>query len=83
MFLNYELFYPLIETYFPLQLYTENIREMHLIVVYYNNMSPERVKSKRESVRNVERFLYVNMIAAENLNKIVANKLLVLLLNFL
>ena len=53
MFLNYELFYPLIETYFPLQFYTENIREMRLIVVYYNNMSPQRVKSKRESVRNV------------------------------
>ena len=34
-------------------------------------------------MRNVERFLYVNTIAAENLNKIVANKLLVLLLNFL
>ena len=33
-------------------------------------------------MRNVERFLYVNTIAAENLNKIVANKLLVLLLNF-
>ena len=32
---------------------------------------------------NVERFLYVNTIAAENLNKIVANKLLVLLFNFL
>ena len=43
---------------------------MRLIVVYYNNMSPERVKSKRESMRNVERFFYVNMIAAENLNKI-------------
>ena len=41
-------------------------------------MSPERVKSKRESMRNVERFLYVNTIAADNLNKIVANKLLVL-----
>ena len=54
---------------------------MRLTVVYYNNMSP--VKSKRESIRNVERFLYVNTIAAENLNKIVANKLLVLLLNFL
>ena len=54
---------------------------MRLIVVYYNNMSPERVKSKRESMRNVERFSYVNTIAAENLNKIVANKLLVLLLN--
>ena len=26
-------------------------------------------------MRNVERFLYVNTIAAENLNKIVANKL--------
>ena len=34
---------------------------MRLIVVYYNNMCPERVNSKRESVRNVERFLYVNM----------------------
>ena len=56
---------------------------MRLIVVYYNNMSPERVKSKRESMRNVERFLYVNTIAAENLNKLVANKLLELLLNFL
>ena len=56
---------------------------MRLIVVYYNNMSPERVKSKRELMRNVEGFLYVNTIAAENLNKIVANKLLVLLLNFL
>ena len=56
---------------------------MRLIVVYYNNMLPERVKSKRESMPNVERFLYVNTIAAENLNKIVANKLLVLLLNFL
>ena len=56
---------------------------MRLIVVYYNNMSPKRVKSKRESMRNVERFLYVNTIAEENLNKIVANKLLVLLLNFL
>ena len=56
---------------------------MRLIVVYYNNMSPKRVKSKRESMRNVERFLYVNAIAAENLNKIIANKLLVLLLNFL
>ena len=55
---------------------------MRLIVVYYNNMSPERVKSKRESMRNVERFLYVDTIAAENLNKIVAKKLLVLLLNF-
>ena len=54
---------------------------MRLIVVYYNNMSPERVKSKRESMRNVERFSYVNTIAAENLNKIVANRLLVLLLN--
>ena len=32
-------------------------------------------------MRNVERFSYVNTIAAENLNKIVANKLLVLLLN--
>ena len=32
---------------------------MRLIVVCYN-MSPER-DSKRESVRNVERFLYVNM----------------------
>ena len=38
--------------------------------------SPERVESKRESMRNVERFLYVNMNAAENLNKIVANNLL-------
>ena len=28
---------------------------MRLIVVYYNNMSPKRVKSKRESMRNVER----------------------------
>ena len=46
-------------------------------------MSPERVKSKRESMRNVERFFYVNTIAAENLNKILATKLLVLLLNFL
>ena len=27
MFLKCELFYPLIETYFPLQLYTENIRD--------------------------------------------------------
>ena len=27
-------------------------------------------------MRNVERFLYVNTIAADNLNKIVANKLL-------
>ena len=54
---------------------------MRLIVVYYNNISPERVKSKRESMRNVERFSYVNTIAAENLNKIVANKLLALLLN--
>ena len=52
---------------------------MRLIVVYYNNM----FKSKRESMRNVERFLYVNTIAAENLNKIVAKKQLVLLLNFL
>ena len=77
-----ESFYPLIETYFPLQLYTENIRDAS-DVVYYNNMSPERVKSKRELMRNVERFLYVNTIAAESLNKIVANKLLVLLLNFL
>ena len=82
MFLKCELFYPLIETYFPLQLYTENIRDAS-DSYYYNNMSPERVKSKRESMRNVERFLYVNTIAAENLNKIVANKLLVLLLNFL
>ena len=40
---------------------------MRLIVVYCNNMSPKRVKSKRESMRNVERFLYVNTIAAENL----------------
>ena len=65
--------------------YILKIFEMCLIVVYYNNMSlgPERVKSKRESMRNVERFLYVNTTAAENLNKIVANKLLVLLLNFL
>ena len=55
---------------------------MRLIVVYYDNMS-ERVRSKRESMRNVERFLYVNTIAAENLNKIVANKLLVLFLHFL
>ena len=54
---------------------------MRLIVVYYNNMSPERVESKRESMRNVEKFLYVNTIAAGNLNKIVANKLLVLLLS--
>ena len=46
-----------------------------------NNMSPERVESKRESMRNVEKFLYVNTIAAGNLNKIVANKLLVLLLS--
>ena len=54
---------------------------MRLIVIeYYNNMSSERVKSKRESMRNVERFLYVNTIAAENF---FANKLLVLLLNFL
>ena len=82
MFLKCESFYPLIETYFPLQLYTENIRDAS-DVVCYNNMSPERVKSKRESMRNVERFLYVNTIAAENLNKIVANKLLVLLLNLL
>ena len=83
MLLKCELFYPPIETYFPLQLYILKIFEMRLIVVYYNNMSPERVKGKRESMRNVERFLYVNTIAAENLNKIVANKLLVLLLNFL
>ena len=34
-------------------------------------------------MRNVEGFLYVNTIAAENFNKIVANKLLVLLLTFL
>ena len=61
--------------------YILKIYEMRLIVVYYNNMSPERVKSKRESMRNVERFSYVNTIAAENLNKIVANKLLVLLLS--
>ena len=60
--------------------YILKIFEMRLIVVY-NNMSPERVKSKRESMRNVEMFLYVNTIAAENLN-FVANKLLVLLLNF-
>ena len=40
-------------------------------------------KSKHESLRNVERFLYVNTIAAENFNKIVDNKLLVLLLTFL
>ena len=52
---------------------------MRLTVVYYNNM----FKSKRESMRNVERFLYVNTIEAENLNKIVAKKQLVLLLNFL
>ena len=52
---------------------------MRLIAVYYNNM----FKSKRESMRDVERFLYVNTIAAENLNKIIANKQLVLLLNFL
>ena len=45
---------------------------MRLIVVYYNNMSPERVKGKRESMRNVERFLYVNTIAAENLVALVA-----------
>ena len=51
---------------------------MRLMVVYYNNM----FKSKRESMRNVERFLYVNTIAAENLNKIVAKKQLVLFLNF-
>ena len=76
MFLKCELFYPLIETYFPSQLYTENIRDA-------SDSCMERVKSKRESIRNVERFLYVNTIAAENLNKIVANKLLVLLLNFL
>ena len=82
MFLKCELFYPLIETYFPLQLYTENIRDASDSFIL-NNMSPERVKSKRESMRNVERFLYVNTIAAENLNKIVANKLLELLLNFL
>ena len=60
--------------------YILKIFEMRLIVVYYNNMSPERVKSKRESMRNVERFLYVNTIAAENF---FANKILVLLLNFL
>ena len=54
---------------------------MRLIVVYYNNLSPERVKSKRESMRNVDRFSYVNTMAAENLNKIVVNKLLVLLFN--
>ena len=63
--------------------YILKIFEMRLIVVCYNNMSPERVKSKRELMRKVERFLYVNMIAAENLNKIVANKPLVLLHNFL
>ena len=51
MFLKCELFYRIIETYFSLQLYTENIRDAS--DVYYNNMSPERVKSKRESVRNV------------------------------
>ena len=34
---------------------------MRLIVVYSHNMSPERVNSKRESMRNVERLLYVNM----------------------
>ena len=83
MFLKCELFYPLIETYFPLQLYTENIRDASDSCILQYNMSPERVKSKRESMRNVERFSYVNTIAAENLNKIVANKLLVLLLNFL
>ena len=49
---------------------------MRLIVVYDNNMSPERVESKRESMRNVERFLYVNTIATDKFNKIVANKLL-------
>ena len=38
-----------------------------LLIVVCSNMSPERVKSKRESMRNVERFLYVNTIAAENL----------------
>ena len=65
MFLKCELFYPLIETYFPLQLYTENIRDTSDSCILYNNMSPERVKSKRESMRNVERFLYVNTIAAE------------------
>ena len=60
MFLKCQLFYPLMETYFPLQLYTE-IFEMRLIVVYlsYNNMSPERFKSKRESMRNVERLVEV------------------------
>ena len=42
---------------------------MRLIVVYYNNMYPERVKSKRESMRNVKRFLYVNTITVDNLNK--------------
>ena len=42
MFLKCELFYPLIETYFPLQLYTENIRDAS-DSCYYNNMSPERV----------------------------------------
>ena len=49
---------------------------MRLIVVYYNNMSPERVKSKRESMRDVERFLYANTIATDKFNKIVVNKLL-------
>ena len=62
MFLKCELFYPLIETYFSLQLYTENIRDPSDCCINSNNsMSPERVKSKRESVPNVERFLYVNM----------------------
>ena len=28
---------------------------MRLIVVYYNNMSPERVKSKRESMQRGSR----------------------------
>ena len=55
---------------------------MRLIVVY-NNMSPERVKSKRESMGSIKRFLYVNTIAAESLNKIVANKLLVLVKFFI
>ena len=37
MFLKCELFYSRIETYFPLQLYTE-IFEMRLIIVYYSNV---------------------------------------------
>ena len=82
MFLKCELFYPLIETYFPLQLYTENIGDASDSCILQQYMFPERVKSKRESMRNVEMFLYVNTIAA-NLNKIVANKTLVLLHNFL